>query len=196
MTKTVHCLIITLLLISFMKSGCIEIRDNPDGITALEGLEVAEEVALNWSENAILIGVRKGGSIVSGGVYSSWSYSYAASDNVSTQVEKFGVGVNADMTYNTREYEGTLRHNPIYNWTIDSDEVYEIAMGNENIKEFLSKYERATVERFTLFGGEGGSDPIWKIHWSYSGGIFGDPVHAEIRINARTGEVIEVDADE
>jgi len=194
LTKTVYCLIIILLLISLMTSGCIEIKDDSEGITALEGLEVAEEVALNWSENAILIGVRKGGSIVSGGVYSSWSYSYAASDNVSTRVEKFGVGINADMTYNTREYEGTLRHNPIYNWNIDSDEAYETAKDNDEIQEFLSKYERATVERFTLFGGEGGSDPAWKIHWSSMRG-FADPKHAEIRINARTGEVIEVDAD-
>ncbi|MFW6142024.1 MAG: hypothetical protein ACOC53_05635 [Candidatus Saliniplasma sp.] len=196
MTKTVPCLIITLLLISLMTSGCIEIKDDPEGLTALEGIDLAEEVASNWSENAVLVYVGKSGSMVSGGVYSRWGYRYAASSNVSNSVEQIGIAVNADMTYTIREFEGTLHHHPIYNWNIDSDEAYETAKDNDQIQEFFSKYERTDVERFTLFGGEGDSDPTWKIHWSYSGGIFGDPVHAEIRINARTSEVIEVDADE
>ena len=198
MTKTFCCLIIALLLISLMTSGCIEIKEDPEGITAKEGLNLAEEVASDWSENATLVIVNKGSSMVSKGSFTAWGYGYYhMNESIESGRDKFDlytIRVYSDMTFESREtLNTTARQSPIYNWNKDSDEAYEIAMENESIKEFLSEYSRASVSGFTLFGGEGGSDPAWKIHWSSMRG-FADPKHAEIRINARNGEVIEVDA--
>jgi len=183
-------LLITVSLSGYVNGENEKVEDIED-ISAKEGLQIAEEAAMEWNADSILVYVMKSSTMINEGTFSAWGYKYWNE----TSNECLGVKAYGNGTVTTRE-TGYYKENPIYNWNIDSDEAYEIAIENDEIQEYLSTFERAYIERFTLFGGEGDSDPTWKIHWSYSGGIFRDPKHAEIRINARNGEVVGVGADE
>jgi len=104
---------------------------------------------------------------------------------------------------NKRTYPKT-NGNPIENWTIDSDEAVEIAKQEPEIESYLDEYPRASLgmtlkmwERLP----DGRESPnqdsaTWSIGWEYMGGMFEDPAHARVFINANTGEVLYVDGDE
>ena len=167
-----------------------------EGITAMEGSEIADEVALNWSANATLVSVRIAGSMGDVGHFSAWYYVYAETSNVSDDTECVEIKITADGEH-LISYEHILGPSrPILSWNIDSDEAYEVAKDHPEIKNYLSTYSGVVVESFSLGqGGTYGPNPVWYIHWEdYSiASTFENYHKAWVRIDAVTGEVLDIE---
>lgn len=152
------------------------------GITAMEGKLIADKIAHNWSEEAILVYVRDSSEMTKGGYFLAWSYKYWDGKNDSDN--SLGIKVYSDGRTTTRVTK-LYDEQQITNWMLDSDEAYKIAKENNEIKKWLSKYRDARVDGFMLTGSN------WYIHW-YSPGFMDQPHNANIILDANTGEVLEV----
>ena len=131
--------------------------------------------------------------MIDDGRFKSLYYRYWNRTNTSGNI--LCLTVNKDGSVSERQSTKQPDEFPIFNWTIDSDEAYSIAMKNEKINEYIERYDDEVVDSFYLSGTENG-DPVWRITWMASSGFVPDNPHpAEIQINATTGEVLYVDAD-
>lgn len=195
--KRLFCLFALFVLLSQFTSGCIEIRrtDSPETMSAMQAKDIVDEY-IQWDDNYTVSHIRKGGMVSEDGESECWFVVYSLKGNIGEMVDTIEYKVYIDDVIEIPRSKSKYVGDVTINWSIDSPEALAIARNNEHISEWLSKYKRATIETMSFgLNREISPDPIWGIHWSYSGGIFGDPVHAEIIINARNGEVIEVDAD-
>jgi len=164
-------------------------------ITAMEGKDLADALASNWSKNATLIGVRLASGYEKNGCSKAWFYDYVNSSSIITGTADI---IEIMVYYNKTAFvTGYFKQNttyetiyPIRNWSIDSDEAYEIARNNDEIRRFLSNDPAVYV--FSLHGSD--SSPKWFIEWTYDAG-FDNPRWASITIDATTGEVLHVEAD-
>jgi len=205
-------IIVIIILLLTTLSGCIEINSDEEKETmpALQAYEIAEEIAKEWYDDSVLVLVGLGGYSDGRGGAHRWSFRYYSpstliiEDNVS-YYKRMYIYVYADNETETQTayIAKSSFSDPIGNWTIDSDEAVEIAKQIPEIESYLDEYSRASLgmtlkmwERLP----DGRENPnqdsaTWSIGWSDSGGIFGDPAHARVFINANTGEVLYVDAD-
>ena len=173
----VSLVIIIIVVASF---GFYLIKDGAsvEEITAKEGNNIANQAALNWSVNATLV-------YIAGNPQQAFAYRYwDLTNNTSNCLE---VTVYTNKTTEMRNTRCLRDEYPICNWTLDSDEVYEIAMANDNIKSFMN--HNPTLDSFVLANPTLGSNSVWYIQWAYNAGI-DDPKWAQIQIDATTGEVI------
>ena len=209
-TTKLKCLTVLFLLslLSLSFSGCLSENDI-NTISALDGRRIADEIAKDWKEDARLIEIASfGGS--NNGEFEKWRYVYfSPSDNITedntTKFNSIGIFVkgNEEIDKFDKNYIRYHYHESIKNWAIDSDEAVEIAKQEPLIESYLDEYSRASLG-MTLMMWErlpdGRENPnrdsaTWSIGWEYMGGMFEDPAHARVFINANTGDVLYVDAD-
>ena len=190
-------MIITLLLISIIYIIPKENGTEIETITAMEGKSIADTMAEEWHDDALLVAVGSMGSD-SNGNSSKWYYKYISlstnitEDNI-TKYERAYVYVmsNGTTTVKTAFVVRSAIGEPILNWTIDSDDTVKIAKENSKIRDFLSKYNNAHIGLNLRMEDEYPNNAIWSIHWADQG-WFDDPHNAHIVIDASTGEVVEV----
>lgn len=170
-------------------------KPGPEGITAIEGREIADQIALNWSENATLIRVSQGEESQEGRCF-SWFYTYSDSPVINNNTLEIGITVNTNSQTTVTE-EGNISQFELLNgvsiiskWVFDSNEAYEIAIDNSEIASFMNHNPK--TDGFFLVNETG--NPTWFIDWTYDAG-FDNPKWANIQIDANTGEVLYVEAD-
>lgn len=152
-------------------------------IKASEGNVIAEQLALNWSDNATLVHI-------TGKPQEAFAFRYW--DTTNNAINCMEVTVYANKTTQTRLTRCLHDEYPISNWTIDSDEAYNIAMNNDKIKSFMR--HNPALDSFSLASPTTTGNSVWYIHWAYNASI-DDPKWAQIQIDANTGEVLYVEAD-
>ena len=162
-----------------------------EGITALEGRVSANSIAQEWNSSAHLVGVRMSGQHE--GYADPICYTYTNSTLGQIPVFFYEVYYNANLTYEINTYtfySPNGEDTPIVNWTIDSNDAFDIAKDNPEIAQFLR--HNPMVDGVQLSAQSG--IPTWYILWTYDAG-FDNPKSAQIKIDATTGEVLYVDAD-
>ncbi len=166
-----------------------------EGITAMEGKEIADNIALNWSENATLIQI--GTSLISeSGKADTWYVMYELPTKIGTvgetkEFKVFSNGTVKEIFSSSGKYWGKSLEE---NWSIDSDKLISIATSNERMKEWLSNHHDAEIEDFGIgINLEYSENPICVISWM-SWGLWDNPQSARIIIDADTGEVLYVEA--
>lgn len=166
------------------------------GITAMEGKPIADEIARNWNANATLVSVREGGKMLSEGRFSSWYYVYYNSSIISRPMMCIEIKVYTDSRNETYTYElWSVEKMSIGGWTIDSDDAYKLATANDKIKAFFSKYSPYLDGFFLSASTYTQNKSVWFIDWC-DPGFMDNPKWAKIEIDATTGEVLHVEADE
>ena len=162
-----------------------------EGITALDGYEIADEIAMDWNVNNSLESVRPAGILTDDGKFSAWNYAFSVNINSTTQ-NSLIVVVNMTGDYTTEEggpHQVTY-YKEISNWTIDSDKAYEIFLNNEEIASFMNN--NAFISNFILMNTSSGNS-FWYIQSSdISDGTLR---MANIEIDATIGEVLHVHVD-
>ena len=188
----IFVLIIFSLCIFYFKG----ISDNEKGITALQGEDIADNIAKEWNQNATLAHVSRGTyEMYDGGKFESWYYVFFVNFTYPSSEKGLSIRVFSDGRVETSEMETAYEDYPLKNWTIDSDEAYSIAMKNEKMTEYMNRYGDATVDSFYLtMPSENSPHPVWNIYFM-AGGADLSPHNANISIDATTGEVIYVKAD-
>ena len=183
-------LVVFVVVVSALMYYQTEHGEDKNGITAMEAKAIADDVSLNWSKDATLVYVHGTRESQDNGKYMAWGFTYARSvnSNISIGIHVFSNG----STYEEIRTRYSFQY-AIYNWTVDSDKAYSIALKNENIKAFLGKYPDAEVESFSLSSSGNSSHPVWKIEW-VDWGFWDDPHWAKIQIDATSGEVLYAEA--
>ena len=208
--RYIHIFVIIILLLISL-SGCIEINsdEEKETMTALQAYEIAEETAKEWYDDSVLILVGLGGYSDGRGGAHRWSFRYYSPSNYidhndnATKYASAYIYIYANNDTDIVEDFSIIYDKTITNWTIDSDEAVEIAKQEPQIESYLDGYPGAGLgmslkmwERLP----DGRENPnqdsaTWSIRWEHMGGMFDDPAHARVFINANTGEVLYVDAD-
>ena len=190
----VSIIIIASLIIIILDSSELDV------ITALEGRDIAEPIALSWHDDAVLEHIVMTDKNING-KSNSWRYRFyspssANTTNNYTQYDVLSVSTYSNGTLDSyTSITGIIQGN-ITNWTIDSDEAYEIAKNNRMIANWLSKYQPSF--RIDLWGdGIYGSNSVWDFYFDDMSlaSVFENYHRAEIHIDAHTGEVLFVDDD-
>ena len=149
-------------------------------------MEQANYLALEYSNTSKLVYIYSIGEIKEDGTAFKWRYTYA---NVSNGLE---VIIDSNGDYQMNELESPPSTAQIVNCTLDSDEAIEIAYSNPTISNYLEKYPRADVVRIAF--GARINNSVCSIEWTDSG-FADDPHNARIWIDATTGEILDVEAD-
>jgi hypothetical protein len=171
-------------------------KSEPEGITAIEGLSAANNFANNWHEDAVLESVimLTDKDQVNGSTSKGWYYTYYSPSNIVNYTFNYSIYETIQVYVFSNETiiseaisgGGVLS---ITNWTIDSDDAYDIALNKQEISMFLSTYS-AHIDSFSLANID--NRTTWSISWvdwKYN------PKWASIDIDANTGEVLSVEAD-
>lgn len=206
--RHINVILIIILLLTTL-SGCIEINPDEDikTITALEGKEKADKIANEWNEDSILVLVGSVGKGDDSGGRTAWYYSYYSRpstkvvDNV-TKHQHVNIRVNSENEVSKEEF-WSRKGEDITNWTVDSDQAVEIAKQEPEIESYLDEYDDASLGMTlkmwdNLPNGEKNPNQdsaTWSIGWEDMGG-FDDPKHARVFVDAESGEVLYVEADE
>jgi len=185
-TKTKYILVALVAAIIVVASiGLVLMTNESQGITALEGNEIANSLAKEWNESAELVYVMGMGEKYSDGRCEKWGYTYT-NNNPDMNLSK---GFALTICANGSIYSGELEHPPspsiINDWIIDSDTAVEIAMSDSSIRDFMRTYYSEYLEYFTLTAGG------WRIIWN-DWGFMDDPHNIAVRIDATSGEITDV----
>ena len=157
-------------------------------ITAMEGREIADGVALDWNNTAVLVTIHNIGSVGRSGFSSEWRYTYANFTDDINLTRALDVIVSYDGTWAINERERPPTRYAIVNWTYDSDKIVELARDQSEIEYYLLRFPNAKIETMALSCGLD-EQHIWYILWSNSGFI-DDPHSAVIKLDANTGEIL------
>ena len=182
--RSVLLLIAIIIVVTLLAVSIIKPVNTFEGITALEGYEIAEM----YSENGTLFHVQLPSVQIRDGLADGWKYSYGYYDNNGDITHNVAIYVFSNNTVLIRNSSGVgYPGGKITNWTIDSDEAYSIAMSDDRIKDFEGTLRYMNLDYF--------DDKLtWYISWGKSG-FLDDPKWANIEIDATTGEVLYVDVD-
>ena len=173
---------------------------NKKGITAMEGLPIANDIAHNWRKNATLFMVRAGSEMTDEGRFSRWIYTFCESSYVTNGTKYIDIEVSSNNSGKISQEFSVLPGTPpflypITSWSISSEEAYNIAINNEKIDKFISRYS-CYVDGFSLYVDKYTHRIVWGISWMGSSGLIpDDPHNAGIQIDATTGDVLYVNAD-
>ena len=161
------------------------------GITAKEGVHLADKIALAWSHNATLVWASGSGEKEEGR-FSEWYYVYCEFSENNTPIREILVKV-----YDDGRTEGPFEtvfsdaikppdyYKPIRNWVLDSDAACRIAKENNTIKDYMQRYI-TDILSFQLLGTN--DSCIWYINWrAVEMGESADGV--ETVVNGTSGEV-------
>ena len=168
----------------------LNIRNNSNGITAMEGLVIAENRVSEEYEGVLLVAARSFASVDSSGHCDKWLY-YYRNANQTLEVQCI-VSKNGSIELIEDFLPGPYL-SPLTNWTIDSDKSVELAVNDSSIKAYLNQYNNARIESIYFTAGmENNTTTFCWIEWSDSG-FMDDPHSAVIKLDANTGEVLYVD---
>jgi len=190
---------VLILLTTLFISGCFEPENNnKTRITAEKAYIESENISKTHYNKAILESITCAGRNQDGGKSTSWRFNYLGFLDNGTY-SAFDITVNEKLE-SEFDIEGYVNQSeripkPLLNWTLDSNDAYDIAKEEDSIKEYLNKYDDAKVDSMNLnmWDEYSEDDAVWVIKWIYGSG-FGF-ANAHIVINAHTGEVLEVEAD-
>jgi len=197
-SKTKYILVALVVIVIVTASiGFYLIKDGASDIqpvSALDKIDFANQIATDWKSDSILYAVCMQEQNNNGEI-TAWRYEYYSPSTANIvnnnhtiytcgKVYLFSNGTHIIKSFNSSNIY------PIDNWTIDSDDAYDIAMENSEITSFL--HHEPCPFLFQLSNDSVRS--IWQIEWCYDAG-FDDPKWAEIHIDANTGEVLYVEAD-
>ena len=192
-------MIVAIIIISAL--AILLIYEKPQGITAMEAVELSNVPAKEWNENAELISMgitdytfftENSTSPQSGsnGLYNEWFCTYAVLHNGNTNASSISFKVCANGTVieqnrveNSLIFELGVEF--ITNWTIDSNEAYDIALNNSRVQDWLEQHP----DSYLLYFNINKMDlTMWHISWidkSESNRGF-----LSVGIVADTGEII------
>ena len=192
--KTKYILVALVVIVIVTASvGYYLIKDGEvgvDGITAMEGLDIANPLAKNWNTSAVLIVASKGSNMNGNGEFQLWYYLYTNTQNFTNTPQCLEIQVFSNGSYKLRYDAGIGDKRPINSYIIDSDKAYDIATAQSELKTFF--IHNPMLDHMSLSNSSG--TPSWYIDWAYDAG-FDNPKWAEIQIDANTGEVLYVEAD-
>ncbi len=190
-TKLIIVSVIVIILV-IASLGIYLMGNGASGITAMEGREIADEVAYEWNNSAELVEIRS--LIMDNKGYSSgWLYVYASSTEIEYSATGLEVSVLANKSYTINEIPHPPSFIPISNWVLNSPEIVETAKLNSEISSFLSQYSDARITSMALVGqNESDLKCLWTIEWA-DAGLMDNPHWIRIRLNGETGEVYDVD---
>ena len=157
--------------------------EEPVGITAMEGVNKASEYINNTYGNGTLIHVQSMAFIEDG--YSvGWSYNYLIFNNDTNEFQIIDVNVFNNGTITPFYYSGNgSSYGVIKDWSIDSNEAYQISMNIAEIQDF----------KLYIMVLTGGIDcPTWHIYYIHTE-IMDNPRGADITINATSGEILNIE---
>ena len=177
-----------IVIIVVASLGYYLVYQKNSGITAMEGREVADEIAIDWNENAILINVRAI-NMCDDGTSESWVYYYSPTLNIVGNTNCLSVWVFSNSSTRLRYDAEPGDGRPINNWDIDSDEAYEIALSNYEVNLFMLKNPK--FDTFQL-GHSPSGNFIWYLGWS-DNGFLDNPSSIYVQIDATTGQVLSVE---
>ena len=187
-----------ILLAIILSSLCLaslfmihNVSNEDRGISALDGLNVANERAREWNPDASLVYVT-GMGIYSNGKCDKWRYTYSDNAPDINMSKGFEIIVFWNGAYEEREKDHPPATHEIDKWNIDSTKALEIAKSSRHMRTYLEKHDDAYIESIVLTANESGC--AWSISWM-SGGFLDNPQTAVINIDATTGEVLYVDVD-
>ena len=194
-SKTKVIIIISLAIIVILVVASIRmylITNESKGITAMEGKETADRIAKEWNESAVLYYIMGIGEIYDNGRCEGWRYEYINQpEDVNDSVRNYVI-IFENGTTQTVDKPSPMNVNTFSNWNIDCEHAVEIAKANGEIKQWLAKYGGTQIQSITLSADENNTG--WGIVWSDTG-FMDDPHSAGINIDAATGEVLYVEAD-
>jgi len=186
-------IVVTIVIIMIIASIIIGTKRSNKGITAMEGREIADNLANIWNSSAILVNVMGMGVQYSDGTCSEWGYSYSSNHLDVNQSKGFLITVYVNGSYITGEVEHPPSPLSLQNWSIDSIEAVSIAKSNSEVSEFLQSYPNAKIERIVFIGENIQSNGcLMNIQWSYNAWI-DDPHDIRIWIDATNGDIIDVE---
>lgn len=196
--KTKYILVALVVIVIVVASiGYYLIKDaGVEGITAMEGKIIGDNLAKTWHDDAILVQVGSMDSEHNSGFSEAWIYTYNSPstehmDGNFSLFEMVQIIVYANQTTHISYWPNGGEMIPITNWTIDSTHAYEIALDNQDISDFLHKYPSADPGSSLWVRMDYPDCPSWHICWQ-DWGFIDDPHNAEIYIDANTGEVLYV----
>ena len=186
--KKIHIItvVISIVVILIISATFFIFYDKDQEISAIEGKILADEIAQDWNSSVGLVRVNLMTSIggTDNGLAQAWGFSY----NCNASSIGFAVTIFSNGSYVCSEVEPPTPYR-INNWTIDSDEAFEIAKSNPEIKGWLDDHRNAVVQSMTLTAGP--TSTSWGIAW-FDSGFIDDPHTAVIGLNATTGEITNV----
>lgn len=197
--KAFCLLMIMILILTFtFFAGCFgsDSGSKKGPFTAMEKKGDADEKALEWKSDPVLIGVEgfefeietsaEGITVPEdpergNGKCMIWKYHYYSSNSN----KKYEVSVFAEGNIEMKEKEGGSGDLEIINWSIDSDESALVAEENDG-SQFLDEYPHTKIT-YNLGMTEG--DPVWSITYYDQ---MNDPSEMFIvTVNAKTGAHID-----
>ncbi|MCK5397475.1 MAG: hypothetical protein KAJ33_04435 [Thermoplasmata archaeon] len=178
-------IIIALTYIAFFNS-------NNDFITAKEAINIASPYAEEWNENAVLVAMTDTDYSADpatyvfpegkNGKFSEWFCTYVVETDIgnSTSAIQFKVSSNGTVIeqFQVNNSAGFVYEGMVLNWTIDSDDAYEIAISNEEVSMWLQEHPNSKMAGFGLSSKSEG----WTIIWC------DDEVCRTVYIDYATGE--------
>ena len=162
-----------------------------DIMTAIEGVDIANEIAEEWDSTAILVSVADDDfNIDENGKSDVWWYIYLGDETETNNTELFIVKVHPDDSYTTEilTTDDIPFNHEIEEWTIDSNEALEIAWTEPYFIEFREEYGVSEIS-MGLYYNNSGERAEWEIiiledkSWNPDEYLF--------RIDAKTGEILK-----
>jgi len=193
MKRELKLLIATFLIILIFILSIVSFRliNDNNGLTAMEGKSIADNIAQDWNTSAELVTIHSIGGADNSGMCLEWRYTYAnfnGSANASRALDVI-VSQNGSWTINERARPPTPHR--LTNWTYDSDQIVTLAKKESEIQQYLNKFPNAKIESMALSSGLN-EQHTWYILWS-DPGFMDDPHSAVIKLDANTGAVLYVD---
>ena len=186
----IMCIII-LICLPFISSG----QESPE--TAMELQNIADDFANEWDENATLIQINN--LALFEGSWDKAGFQYYYSSNMGANATNYLIiNVAQNGTIRVKDYN----YHPsnlieIHNWTIDSNEVWEIIRANETYLDYIASYPETYVN-FNLKHYENESSPVWECSFTQWHSIYPVPDSGiyygyNAEINANSGELSNVE---
>ena len=176
------------------------LRSEPElnGITAMDGYELVKSlIEESYGNSTIVLFTANAlnNANISNGMSEGWQYIFEVEQQVNYKV--FVINVFSNMAYeiihtgsSTLPLDQWGAYSPINNWSLDSDEAYEIALSNEEVNNYMVNNPKGEFIRLESVH----THPVWKIGWIYYFSV-NSPKYAEVHISAETGEIVYLDVD-
>jgi hypothetical protein len=207
--------IIFLLVLNYQ---LIQMRPEHEMITAYTARDIASQDPLISKENLTLLGIAAKGEINEKGMSTQWVVEFFYIEEKKSGNESMYRGVSVECTVNA-EGENKIVSDPITdflpperknetmvgsgspiekNLPIDSTDAVEAveseAKVSYNIRSWFNENQGAEITTITLNGPENSKPGVvyWEIKWTKQNWLSSDPSNMRIRLDAETGNILDV----
>jgi len=164
--------------------------------TEEDNLQMVNEMALEWNENATLFIISAGSNYDH--IVNRWTYRYIDSNDTSTASESIYLTVRHNGTvYNhtgSFSTDDRVYYLPLSNWTLDAEEIVELLWQEEEFRNYLKDASNPILEDIELSKSPYDDRTTWEFCFSqrYSFG-FDDLNDVGFRgeMDANTGEILD-----